>query len=263
MAGGFRAHHNHVGQRQDAERRHELQLQRPRRPHRLERQDRLRPVSGHRAVRRHGDQPQFAQRAGVCLHGLRQGFWRHHAGGHHRLQQQQRTNRVRYPLQEQPDLGLLPRRPPEQRVRHPAGRLARAGPHPRPGSPGRGRPNRQRHHEQPHQRHRRIDRRRHPGCPIALRAAGRSGKQQLRQRHGRHARERHAHATRATTPMPPRKPANPIRLPGQSDVSSNSSGGRSVWWRWKPPSDGNVTIDTRGSYFDTTLAITPAQACPP
>lgn len=32
-------------------------------------------------------------------------------------------------------------------------------------------------------------------------------------------------------------------------------GGRSVWWRWTAPSDGNVTIDTRGSGFDTLLAV--------
>ena len=32
-------------------------------------------------------------------------------------------------------------------------------------------------------------------------------------------------------------------------------GGRSVWWRWKPASSGSVTIDTRGSYLDSTLAV--------
>lgn len=32
-------------------------------------------------------------------------------------------------------------------------------------------------------------------------------------------------------------------------------GGRSVWWRWKPASYGTATIDSRGSYFDTILAV--------
>lgn len=32
-------------------------------------------------------------------------------------------------------------------------------------------------------------------------------------------------------------------------------GGRSVWWKWTAPSAGNVTIDTRGSYFDTMLGV--------
>jgi len=32
-------------------------------------------------------------------------------------------------------------------------------------------------------------------------------------------------------------------------------GGRSVWWRWTAPATGAVTIDTRGSYFDSTLAV--------
>jgi len=36
---------------------------------------------------------------------------------------------------------------------------------------------------------------------------------------------------------------------------ADNSGGRSVWWRWTAPSVGSVTIDTRGSYYDTTLAV--------
>ncbi len=32
-------------------------------------------------------------------------------------------------------------------------------------------------------------------------------------------------------------------------------GGRSVWWRWIAPSNGSVTIDTRGSYFDSLLGV--------
>ena len=36
---------------------------------------------------------------------------------------------------------------------------------------------------------------------------------------------------------------------------ADNSGGRSVWWRWTSPSEGNVTLDTRGSYSDTTLGV--------
>ncbi|MBI2517855.1 MAG: immunoglobulin domain-containing protein [Opitutae bacterium] len=32
-------------------------------------------------------------------------------------------------------------------------------------------------------------------------------------------------------------------------------GGRSVWWKWTAPADGSVTLDTRGSRFDTTLGV--------
>lgn len=35
----------------------------------------------------------------------------------------------------------------------------------------------------------------------------------------------------------------------------DNPGGRSVWWRWTAPSNGSVTLDTRGSYFDTTLGV--------
>jgi len=35
----------------------------------------------------------------------------------------------------------------------------------------------------------------------------------------------------------------------------DNPGGRSVWWRWIAPSAGTVTIDTKGSYFDTTLGV--------
>ena len=31
--------------------------------------------------------------------------------------------------------------------------------------------------------------------------------------------------------------------------------GRSVWWSWTAPSDGDVTVDTCGSSFDTVLAV--------
>ena len=48
---------------------------------------------------------------------------------------------------------------------------------------------------------------------------------------------------------------NATKEAGEPSPVPKSTGGRSVWWRWTPPSDGTVTIDTKGSYFDTTLAI--------
>lgn len=41
---------------------------------------------------------------------------------------------------------------------------------------------------------------------------------------------------------------------GEPQNASNA-GGQSVWWKWTPTNDGTVTIDTRGSYLDTTLGI--------
>lgn len=35
----------------------------------------------------------------------------------------------------------------------------------------------------------------------------------------------------------------------------NNPGGASVWWRWIAPTEGAVTLDTRGSYYDTTLGV--------
>ena len=32
-------------------------------------------------------------------------------------------------------------------------------------------------------------------------------------------------------------------------------GSRSVWWEWRAPSDGTLTVDTAGSSFDTTLGV--------
>ncbi len=32
-------------------------------------------------------------------------------------------------------------------------------------------------------------------------------------------------------------------------------GGRSIWWRWTAPASGPVSMDTRGSYSDTTLGV--------
>ena len=36
---------------------------------------------------------------------------------------------------------------------------------------------------------------------------------------------------------------------------ADNAGGHSVWWRFTAPSNGNVSMDTRGSVFDTTLGI--------
>ncbi len=36
---------------------------------------------------------------------------------------------------------------------------------------------------------------------------------------------------------------------------AEESGGRSVWWRWTAPGSGVTTVDTRGSTFDTLLAV--------
>jgi subtilisin family serine protease len=41
---------------------------------------------------------------------------------------------------------------------------------------------------------------------------------------------------------------------GEPDHAENS-GGRSVWWTWTPPDDGEVVIETTGSGFDTLLAV--------
>lgn len=36
---------------------------------------------------------------------------------------------------------------------------------------------------------------------------------------------------------------------------AGDTGGHSVWWKWTPTTGGDASIDTRGSYFDTTLAV--------
>jgi MYXO-CTERM domain-containing protein len=38
-------------------------------------------------------------------------------------------------------------------------------------------------------------------------------------------------------------------------LNASNTGGRSVWWKWTAPYDGNLTVDTKGSYFDTTLGV--------
>lgn len=47
---------------------------------------------------------------------------------------------------------------------------------------------------------------------------------------------------------------NATKEPGEPNHGDNS-GGSSVWWRWVAPADGSVTLDTRGSYYDTTLGV--------
>ena len=55
---------------------------------------------------------------------------------------------------------------------------------------------------------------------------------------------------------------NATREAGEPSHANNSGpsgtpnpGGRSVWWRWVAPSTGGATLDTRGSHFDTLLAV--------
>jgi hypothetical protein len=36
---------------------------------------------------------------------------------------------------------------------------------------------------------------------------------------------------------------------------SGNIGGHSIWWKWTAPIDGSVNVDTKGSIFDTTLAV--------
>ena len=43
--------------------------------------------------------------------------------------------------------------------------------------------------------------------------------------------------------------------PEHTDFSSVTPGEHSVWWSWTAPSDGDVTVDTCGSNFDTLLAV--------
>ena len=39
------------------------------------------------------------------------------------------------------------------------------------------------------------------------------------------------------------------------ETGERGLGSRSVWWQWRAPSSGTVTIDTAGSNFDTTLGV--------
>lgn len=47
---------------------------------------------------------------------------------------------------------------------------------------------------------------------------------------------------------------NATKQLGEPNHAGNS-GGRSVWWKWTAPAAGPVALDTRGSYFDTTLGV--------
>lgn len=49
---------------------------------------------------------------------------------------------------------------------------------------------------------------------------------------------------------------NALREPGEPLHASAAAGGNaSVWWVWTPPASGDVRLDTRGSNFDTLLAV--------
>lgn len=43
--------------------------------------------------------------------------------------------------------------------------------------------------------------------------------------------------------------------PGERNILTNISGGKSVWFEWVPTSTGIATITTRGSQFDTILGV--------
>ena len=43
--------------------------------------------------------------------------------------------------------------------------------------------------------------------------------------------------------------------PGEPNHYPFTVTGRSVWYNWVAPADGTVTFDTRGSTFDTILAV--------
>jgi hypothetical protein len=47
---------------------------------------------------------------------------------------------------------------------------------------------------------------------------------------------------------------NATKETGEPDHAGNP-GGHSIWWKWTPQASGSVTIDTKGSYSDTTLAV--------
>ncbi len=47
---------------------------------------------------------------------------------------------------------------------------------------------------------------------------------------------------------------NATKQTGEPNHAGNV-GGHSVWWKWTAPSAGNVTLDTKGSYSDTTLGV--------
>jgi hypothetical protein len=48
--------------------------------------------------------------------------------------------------------------------------------------------------------------------------------------------------------------ANATKEPGEPNHAGNS-GGHSLWWTWTAPAQGNATLNTIGSSFDTLLAV--------
>lgn len=47
---------------------------------------------------------------------------------------------------------------------------------------------------------------------------------------------------------------NATKEAGEPNHGDNP-GGSSVWWRWTAPAQGTMTLETRGSYYDTTLGV--------
>lgn len=47
---------------------------------------------------------------------------------------------------------------------------------------------------------------------------------------------------------------NATKQTGEPNHAQNA-GGHSVWWKWTASQGGTFTLDTRGSYYDTTLAV--------
>lgn len=47
---------------------------------------------------------------------------------------------------------------------------------------------------------------------------------------------------------------NATKQAGEPNHADNA-GGHSIWWRWTAPAGGPVSLNTRGSYADTTLAV--------
>src|SRR3974390_3530799 len=47
---------------------------------------------------------------------------------------------------------------------------------------------------------------------------------------------------------------NASKEPGEPDQAGNT-GGQSVWWSWTAPTNGDLTINTDGSSFDTILGV--------
>ncbi len=48
---------------------------------------------------------------------------------------------------------------------------------------------------------------------------------------------------------------NATRQNGEPAHVGNNAATHSVWWKWTAPTSGSLIVDTRGSYFDTVLAV--------